>query len=227
MAFEALLRWHHRERGIVAPQEFLPVAETTGLSIPIGAWVLQQACRQATDWQRATHQGIGVSVNISPRQLRDPGFAEQLRRCLADTSLDPRLLRLEITEGDLLTNGDASAKVLGQLRALNVELHVDDFGTGYSSLSYLPQFPIQAIKIDRAFVHRMGTRRTDLEIVRSIVDLAKTLGLTVIAEGVETVAQRERLLAFGCELGQGFLFSEPVEAADVPAFLTAQLELVS
>ena len=105
---------------------------------------------------------------------------------------------------------------------MNVELHVDDFGTGYSSLSYLPQFPIQAIKIDRAFVHRMGTRRTDLEIIRSIVDLAKTLGLTVIAEGVETIAQRERLLAFGCELGQGFLFSRPVEAASVPAFLTTQ-----
>ncbi len=221
VAFEALLRWQHGERGSVPPPDFIPVAEATGLIIPIGAWVLRHACQAAVEWQRVSPSPVGVSVNISPRQLGHSGFADQVRRCLTETGLDPRLLRLEITETDLLAKGDLSIKVLGQLRALGVELHVDDFGTGYSSLSYLPQFPLQAIKVDRAFVHRMGARRTDHEIVRSIVDLARTLGLGVIAEGVETVAQRERLIAFGCELGQGFLFARPMEGSRVAAYLRA------
>jgi EAL domain-containing protein (putative c-di-GMP-specific phosphodiesterase class I) len=133
--------------------------------------------------------------------------------------LNPRTLRLEITETVLLENGGSSAAQLEALRKLDVELHVDDFGTGYSWLSYLPRFPLQAIKVDRSFVRRMGTRRTDVEIVRSIVDLATTLGLGVIAEGIETVGQRDRLLAFGCELGQGFLFSKAVDADSILSLL--------
>ncbi len=150
-------------------------------------------------------------------------MVEDVRRALTEGGSNGPALHLEITESVLLGNGHGNGHLatdlLTELRLLGVELHVDDFGTGYSSLTYLHRFPLQAIKVDRSFVHRMGARRTDLEIVRSIVDLATTLGLRVIAEGVETPAQRERLIAFGCELGQGFLFAEPLEPADVGALL--------
>jgi Amt family ammonium transporter len=213
--FEALLRWHHPTRGEIQPAEFVPVAEESGLIVPLGAWVLREACRQASEWQSRRQGGepIRVSVNLSGRQLGQPGIVDDVRRALQTASLDPAALDLEITETFLLEGGNASNDRLHQLRALNVELHVDDFGTGYSWLSYLPRFPLQAVKVDRSFVSRMGARRTDLEIVRSIVELADKLDLAVIAEGVETAAQRRRLVALGCRLGQGFLFSPPVSAS--------------
>ncbi|PYP41923.1 MAG: GGDEF domain-containing protein [Gemmatimonadetes bacterium] len=216
-SFEALLRWHHPTRGVVMPTDFIPIAEATGLIVPIGAWVLAEACRQAARWHRASRRTspIRISVNLSARQLGHARVVEDVRRALADAESSGMALQLEITESVLLGDGHGSVAtdLLTELRLLGVELHVDDFGTGYSSLTYLHRFPVQAIKVDRSFVHRMGARRTDLEIVRSIVDLATTLGLRVIAEGVETQAQRERLIAFGCELGQGFLFAEPLEPA--------------
>jgi diguanylate cyclase (GGDEF)-like protein len=220
-AFEALIRWHHPVRGVIQPSEFIPLAEETGLIVEIGAWVLSEACWQALHWQRASPRPtpVRISVNLSARQLAQPRLVDDVRRALAGAGSDPPTLQLEITESVLLGNGNAATDLLTELRLLGVEVHVDDFGTGYSSLSYLQRFHLQAIKVDRSFVHRMGARRTDLVIVRSIVDLATTLGMGVIAEGVETPAQRERLIAFGCQLGQGFFFAEPLDAGAVSVLL--------
>jgi len=220
-AFEALLRWHRPEHGVVLPAEFVPPAEQAGLILPIGAWVLQEACRHARRWQDAvpTSAPVRVSVNLSAKQLGHPGIVDEVRTALREAGLSPSCLALEISESVLMASVESSAALLLELRKLGVELHMDDFGTGYSSLSYLPRLPLQGIKVDRSFVHRIGGRRIDLDIVRSIVDLARTLSLEVIAEGVETVAQRERLIAFGCELGQGDLFAKPLEPAAASALL--------
>jgi diguanylate cyclase (GGDEF)-like protein len=219
-SFEALLRWCHPERGVIQPLQFIPLAEQLGLIGGIGRWVLQDACQQARRWQE-TAQGVPVriTVNVSGKQLDDSRLVSEVRETLRDTGLDPRCLGLEITESVLIAGLEPSKAILDELRRLHVQVHMDDFGTGYSSLSYLPRLPLDWIKVDRSFVHRMGARRTDLEIVRSIVDLSKNLGLGVIAEGVETVAQRDRLLAFGCELGQGFRFAEPLEPDAVTELL--------
>jgi diguanylate cyclase (GGDEF)-like protein/PAS domain S-box-containing protein len=223
-AFEALLRWHHPKRRTLLPHEFLPLAEQTGLIIPIGAWVLREACRHARTWQSAAAgaRPVRISVNLSAKQLAHPGIVEDVRAALEGAGLRPDGLSLEVTESVLMDDVEASLGLLHRLRDLSVELHMDDFGSGYSSLSALPRFPLQAIKVDRTFVHRMGMRRTDLEIVRSIVDLAERLGLAVIAEGVETTAQRERLIAFGCELGQGFLFAKALEPDAAEAVLAEE-----
>ena len=219
--FEALLRWHHPKRGVILPLDFVPLAEQTGLIVSIGSWVLQEACRQARRWQETfpAAAALRISVNLSAKQLAHPRIVEDVRTALQAAGLAPRCLALEISERVLLDSVESSTTALGQLRGLNVELHMDDFGTGYSSLSSLPRFPLQGIKVDRSFVHRMGARRTDLEIVRSIVDLAGNLGLGVMAEGVETVTQRARLIAFGCRLGQGYLFAKPVEPTAAGALL--------
>src|SRR5437016_1787469 len=208
--FEALLRWHRPKRGVILPPEFVPLAEQTGLIIPIGRWALQDACRQVRRWQDAfpTAGPVRASVNLSGKQLAHPGLVDDVRTAFQDAGLPPACLALEISESVLMESVESSTDVLHQLRELKVELHIDDFGTGHSSLSSLPRFPLHAIKIDRSFVHRMGSRRNDVEIVRSIVELAGNLGLGVIAEGVETVTQRARLIAFGCALGQGYLFSK-------------------
>jgi diguanylate cyclase (GGDEF)-like protein/PAS domain S-box-containing protein len=222
-AFEALLRWHHPSRGVIQPADFIPLAEETGLIVPIGAWVLAEACRQARRWHCSSPRAspVKISVNLSAGQLGHARVVEDVRRALEDPGSSRLALQLEITESMLVGDGNVATDLLAEFRRLGVELQVDDFGTGYSSLTYLQRFPLQAIKVDRSFVHRMGARRTDLEIVRSIVDLATTLDLRVIAEGVETPAQRERLIAFGCELGQGFLFAEPLEPAAAIGVLEA------
>jgi len=221
--FEALLRWHRPEHGVVLPSEFLPLADQTGLMLPLGAWVLREACRYARRWQEALplprSAPLRVAVNLSATQFEDPGLVDEVRAALQDAGLAPASLVLEIAESVLMASVESSAAVLRRLREVGVELRMDDFGTGYSSLSYLPRLPLQGIKVDRSFVRRVGGRRIDLDIVRSIVELAKTLSLEVIAEGVETVAQRERLIAFGCELGQGDLFAKPLEPAAASAWL--------
>src|SRR5439155_1206663 len=224
--FEALLRWHRPKRGVILPPEFVPLAEQTGLIIPIGRWALQDACRQVRRWQDAfpTAGPVRASVNLSGKQLAHPGLVDDVRTAFQDAGLPPACLALEISESVLMESVESSTDVLHQLRELKVELHIDDFGTGHSSLSSLPRFPLHAIKIDRSFVHRMGSRRNDVEIVRSIVELAGNLGLGVIAEGVETVTQRARLIAFGCALGQGYLFSKPLEAKAAAVMLAGPEE---
>lgn len=223
-AFEALLRWHHAKRRVLLPHEFLPLAEQTGLIIPIGKWVLREACRYARHWQNAV-PGTGqvpINVNISAKQLADPSLGDDVRATLQDAGLAPAALSLEVSESVLMESVESSIAQLHRLRESGVRLHMDDFGAGHSSLTDLPRLPLHGIKVDRTFVHRMGARRTDLEIVRSIVDLAEHLGLTVIAEGVETATQRERLIAFGCELGQGFLFAQALEPEAARALLAEQ-----
>ncbi|HZI19842.1 MAG TPA: EAL domain-containing protein [Pyrinomonadaceae bacterium] len=220
-SLEALVRWRHPERGVVSPAEFIPVAEETGLIIPLGQWVLNEACRQMRDWQsRGVPRGqITVSVNLSGRQFSQSDLLEQVGAALHEAGLPAGSLKLEITESMVMENVETAIAVLGQLRALGVELSIDDFGTGYSSLSYLHRFPINTLKIDRSFVTRMTDNTENAEIVRTIVTLARSLEMDVVAEGVETVAQLRQLRALDCDFGQGYLFSRPVAAEAVPELM--------
>jgi diguanylate cyclase (GGDEF)-like protein/PAS domain S-box-containing protein len=209
--FEALLRWNHPERGPLPPTEFVPLAEETGLIVPIGLWSLRKACAQMHLWQaRGTvASGATISVNVSARQFQDEGLVLAVKSVLEQTGLSPGSLKLEITESTLMHNAESSTVMLNQLRALNVQLHIDDFGTGYSSLAYLNQFPIDALKIDKSFVSGLGVGEESLEIVRTIVTMAQTLGMDAVAEGIETTEQLLQLKALGCKYGQGFYFAAP------------------
>jgi len=208
---EALVRWRHPQRGLVQPGEFIELAEDTGLIVPIGRWVLEQACRQAVAWQArgGAWANLTISVNLSGRQLL-PDLPNDVEQVLRDTGLDAAKLKLEITETVIVENAARAVDMFARLRALNVQLHMDDFGTGYSSLSYLHRFQIDTLKIDRYFVGAMGDHGENAEIVRTIVTLARNLGIEVIAEGVETAEQLAQLRALGCQHVQGFLFSRPV-----------------
>jgi EAL domain-containing protein (putative c-di-GMP-specific phosphodiesterase class I) len=214
-SFEALVRWRHPERGLVMPGEFITVAEETGLIIPLGQWVLGEACRQMREWQRLYdfEDCVTMSVNLSGRQFSQADLIEQVSSVLRETGLSAANLKLEITESMVMENFDTAIQMLTQLRNLGVGLSIDDFGTGYSSLSYLHRFPIDTLKIDRSFVTRMTDNSENGEIVRTIVTLARSLGMNVIAEGVETRAQLTQLRDLGCDFGQGYLFSKPVAAA--------------
>jgi diguanylate cyclase (GGDEF)-like protein/PAS domain S-box-containing protein len=220
LSFEALVRWRHPERGLVGPGDFIPVAEETGLIIPLGQWVLNEACRQMRDWQRAGVAGeeVTVSVNLSSRQFSQADLIEQVSSALREAGLKPGNLKLEITESMVMENIDTAIDMLMQLRGLGVGLSIDDFGTGYSSLSYLHRFPIDTLKIDRSFVTQMTDNTENAEIVRTIVTLARSLDMEVVAEGVETRDQLRQLGDLGCDYGQGYLFSRPVvpgQAADL------------
>ncbi|MGB7444487.1 MAG: EAL domain-containing protein [Coleofasciculaceae cyanobacterium] len=212
--FEALVRWQHPQRGLVSPAEFIPVAEETGLIVPIGLWILREACRKMGKWQKHwSEQGkLTVSVNLSGKQVTEPGLIEQIDRIIKETGFDSKCLKLEITESILMDNTTAATNMLWQLRARNILLCLDDFGTGYSSLSYLHRFPVSTLKIDRSFVSRMSVGDENLEIVRAIVTLAHTLKMDVIAEGVETAEQFTLLKLLGCEQGQGYFYSRPLAA---------------
>ena len=209
---EALIRWHHPERGLITPNSFIPVAEETGLIVPIGEWVLREACLQARAWRDCCPIPMRLAVNLSPAQLHQDGLVETVRSSLAAAGLDGSALELELTEGSVITNSDKSIQTLHQLRDLGVELCIDDFGTGYSSLSYLRRFPITKLKIDRTFVRDVLTSKTDEAIVKAIVSLARGLKLKTVAEGIENGAQLELLRGFGLDLYQGFHFS-PAEPA--------------
>ena len=215
--YEALVRWFHPERGLVSPVEFIPIAEDTGQIVPIGQWVLEQACRQARSWQLGGlgHSRIKVSVNLSARQFQDPGLLAGVRQALSTAGLQPELLKLEITESTVMGDAQSAVKTLHELKALGVQLAIDDFGTGYSSLAYLKQFPLDTLKVDRSFVSGLGDDMQDTAIVRSVLQLAKTLGLTVTAEGIETDQQLALLADMECERGQGYLFARPLPAEDV------------
>ena len=212
--FEALVRWRHPYRGLVPPSEFIPIAEETGSIVPIGHWVLREASAQLARWRQATDEAkhLTMSVNLSARQFREKDLASQVGLALMQAGLEPEALKVEITETALVEDADQALVTLDALRALGVQVQIDDFGTGYSSLSYLQRFPVDTLKIDRSFIGRISAGDDSLEIVRSIVNLAHGLGLTVIAEGVETQEQLNFIKALACELGQGYLISKPLEA---------------
>ena len=218
--FEALVRWRHPERGLISPADFIPIAEETGLIIPIGRWVLKQACLQMRKWQEAlpiTRQ-MKISVNLSCKQFMQPTIVGQVLETLQETGLDPTSLKLEITESVMMERGDYAMDVLEQLSKAGVDLSLDDFGTGYSSLSYIQHFPVTALKIDQSFIKRIGGEQNG-EIVRAVIALAQNLGLEVVAEGIETVLQLDLLKALGCAQGQGYYFSEAVGEESATALI--------
>jgi diguanylate cyclase (GGDEF)-like protein len=219
VALEALLRWQHPEKGIIEPADFIPIAEESGLIIPIGEWVLQSACAQNKIWQESDlHMRIAVSLNISGRQFTQASLIHIIEKVLADFSLDPRYLELEITESVIMQNAEVTMRMLQKLKRMGVKLSMDDFGTGYSSFNYLKQFPLDIIKIDRSFIQDVTKNREDATIVKAIIAMAQSLQLKVIAEGVETEEQLEFLRAQGCNEMQGYLLSRPVPPKEVEGF---------
>jgi diguanylate cyclase (GGDEF)-like protein/PAS domain S-box-containing protein len=217
---EALVRWQHPERGLVVPPVFIPIAEQTGLIVPIGTWVLREACAQAATWARSTGRRLTVSVNVSPRQLADDDFPRTVATALADTALEPDLLCLEITESAVMADPDAASDALAQLKALGVHLAIDDFGTGYSSLGQLKALlPVDTIKIDKSFVDGITSGGEDHAIIDAVLRLAAGLGLATVAEGVESAEQVRELLALGCGLSQGYHFARPQAPADLERML--------
>jgi EAL domain-containing protein (putative c-di-GMP-specific phosphodiesterase class I) len=219
LGVEALLRWNRPGQERLLAPAFLDLAESSGLIVSIGAWVIGEACRQATAWRKDPRAAsLGLRINLSARQFEEPTLVDTVGSVLARTGLDPSALCLEITETVLMGNAAASLETLTALKALGVGLAVDDFGIGYSSLAYLKRFPVDTLKIDRSFVEGLGTDPIDLPIVQAILSLGKTLGLQVVAEGVERPLQEQTLRALGCERAQGFLYARSVPAAEVPSF---------
>jgi EAL domain-containing protein (putative c-di-GMP-specific phosphodiesterase class I) len=214
---EALVRWHHPRRGLVFPAEFIPLAESTSLIVPLGRWVLEQASRDVRTWQLGwpSTEPLELSVNLSARQLQDPELLTDVRRILSATGLDPQQLRLEITESIAVDDGEATLRVLHALRDMGIRLAIDDFGTGNSALSYLQRFPVDTLKIDRSFVQQLGHAEQDRGMVQAVIAFAKTLGLSVTGEGVETADQLEQLRMMGCDLVQGYYFARPVPAGEL------------
>ena len=213
--FEALLRWEDPDHGLVPPADFVPVAEDTGLSVPLGWWVLRKALVQLRQWTdgNAERPAIAISVNVSSRHFAQPDMVERVQEILGETGVPGDQLHLEITEGSLMLDVESTARTLQLLRDAGIQLHVDDFGTGYSSLSYLCRFPIHTLKIDRSFVRQMTYSGENMEVVRTIMQLARNLGHGVVAEGVETEGQLALLQNLGCDLGQGYLISRPLDPA--------------
>lgn len=212
IGFEALIRWQHSQKGLISPAEFIPIAEETGLIVPMGKWILLEACTQLKQWQEQyDHEHIlQISVNLSSKQLRDPYLVQEIDKILTHTEINPQNLKIEITESLLMENFDTAMNILLQLQERNTQLCLDDFGTGYSSLSYLHRFPVDILKIDRSFVMQMHSGNNNLEIIRTIITLAHSLNMRVIAEGIETESQLSQLKSLNCEQGQGYLFSKPV-----------------
>jgi EAL domain-containing protein (putative c-di-GMP-specific phosphodiesterase class I) len=214
--FELLLRWNSPEYGLVSPTEFIPIAETSGLVVPIGMWAMEQACCQLAAWQQRypARKDLTVAVNVSMRQLLQASFFSEVQRILDTSGVVPQMIELELTETSAMANPLQTIENLAMLKKLGLCLALDDFGTGYSSLAYLQKLPIDVLKIDKAFVHGLGTNRSDMEITRLIMVLAQTLELQTIAEGVETPAHIRELKKMGCDLGQGYLFSTPLSAEE-------------
>lgn len=221
-AAEALIRWHDPERGLISPDEFIPVAEDTGLIIPIGAWVLRAACEQARFWQKKGFAPIRMAVNVSGHQIRQPGFVEDVATALRETALSPEDLELEITESTIMQEDEETDRAFRQLHEMGVPIALDDFGTGYSSLSYLRRFHIHRLKIDRSFVSRIPDDPEDMALTAAIVAMAQQLLLPVVGEGVETVEQAQSLTEIGCDELQGYLFSKPLAARDFERFLSRE-----
>ena len=220
--FEALVRWQHPERGFINPSDFIPLAEDTGLIVPLGLWVLRRACEQLGQWQwqSAANRSLFMSVNLSGKQVARPKLVSEIRQVLEETRIDPKYLKLEITESAVMENAETAVQLLRRLKALGVQLSIDDFGTGYSSLGYLHRFPVNSLKIDRSFVGRIGEAAENIEIVRTIISLAENMGMEVVAEGVETLSQLAQLRKLNCQYGQGYLFSRPVDAESVSSWIS-------
>jgi len=225
---EALLRWTHPDLGMLPPMQFIPLAEETGLIVPIGRWVLKEACAQNMAWQREGLRSVSMAVNLSPRQFADENLLHDVDDALATSGMSPTLLQLEVTESMVMQNVPRAVRVLDALSSRGIRLAIDDFGTGYSSMSLMKQFPIDTIKIDRSFVRDLPDDSEDKAIAQAIISMGKALGLTIIAEGVETTEQETFLRDHACDEMQGFLFSKPVpprQLADLlrPDFLRADL----
>ena len=223
VGFEALLRWQHPERGTIAPDRFIPIAEETGLIVPIGKWVLDEACQQLATWRRAGYQKLRIAVNVSTVQFERQDWMETISQALAQNGLPPSALEVELTESVVMKNCERAAERLAQLRKLGISSAIDDFGTGYSSLKYLQNLPIDTLKIDQTFVRNLDPlsdgQTGNGAIVRAIVSLAQQLGLRVVAEGVETDAEFELLRQLGCDLVQGYLFARPMPVEKCDIFL--------
>jgi len=212
---EALIRWQHPERGLVPPSEFVPLAEDTGLIVSIGEWVLAEACRQVQTWTPSADgtPPLTLAVNLSIKQFAKPGLDTRIAELLAESGFPAARLALEVTESVIIDQPDAAKTVLASLKALGLKVHMDDFGTGYSSLSYLHQLPLDGLKVDRAFVSRMDLDDRSRQLVRTVLQLSRSIGLDAVAEGVSTLAQLAELRRLDCDYGQGFLFSAPIDAA--------------
>ena len=212
--FEALIRWRHPSRGMVSPAQFIPIAEETGLITAIDSWILEQACHQLISWQQqlGNEELLTMSVNVSVWQFAQPNFVEKVVETLAKTKINPQNLKLEITESAIMENKESAKQILQQLKAQQIQLSIDDFGTGYSSLSYLHNFPVNALKIDQSFVNSMDEKPEKDGLVPGIISIAHTMGMSAIAEGIETTLQLEKLRNLNCDFGQGYLFSKPLDS---------------
>lgn len=221
VGFESLIRWKHPEKGLISPGEFIPVSEDTNLIIPITLWMLRHSCEQLIRWQQQTplNKDLFLSVNLSGKHFAQPDLVPQVRKIIVETGINPACLKLELTESAVMESPEIVISMLKELKELGVQLSIDDFGTGYSSLSYLHRFPIDTLKVDRSFVSTMEDGSENGEIVRTVISLAKTLGMNVVAEGIETVHQLHQLRILKCEYGQGYLFSIPIPIDDAELLL--------
>ncbi len=220
--FEALVRWNHPQRGLVPPYEFIPISESTGLIIPMTVQILHSACKQIVQWQERFPSGnpLSMAVNLSGKHFGHPALVEQIKTVISETGIDPANLKLELTESAVMDNAETAILMLKQIKETGVQISIDDFGTGYSSLSYLHRFPIDLLKVDRSFVGAMEENTENGEIVRTVIALAKALNLKVVAEGIESIHQFHQLRILGCEYGQGYLFSKPLQVADIERMLS-------
>jgi EAL domain-containing protein (putative c-di-GMP-specific phosphodiesterase class I) len=211
---EALIRWRHPQRGLLAPAAFMPVVNSSALSDPVASWVMRTACRQAADWERLGHR-LRVAINLAPSLIQSGRLYDLLETVLAETHVSPSCVEVEVTEDILLADADAAVQLFRKVRQLGIRIVFDDFCTGYASLSYLRAFPLDGLKVDRSFVSNLRANATDAVIVKSTVALAKHLGLTVVAEGIEDEATAQLLAQMGCDEGQGYLFSAPVPVGEI------------
>ena len=227
LGFEALLRWRHPQRGLVNPDDFIPAAEQTGLILPIGEWVLHQACQQSQQWQErwGNDPPLTISVNLSAKQIEQPNLLTYIENTVQRSGLQSDQLKLELTESLLVERGEQITSRLKHLRSIGFQLIIDDFGTGYSCLSYLHQFPFDGLKLDRSFVHRLETDDQSQTIICTLVQLAENLNMQVVAEGIETIPQLEFLRQLNCQMGQGYYFSRPMNAIVAEQFIALQAGL--